>query len=129
MIFLFCSNTPYSDEKRGFYTRNDAFHLILMSDFDFTPQKMKKIDIFFDSLLFLTLKYYFFGHFRLPVRSDTTLSTRTRHFPITYRKPFGSISNLWPVKWSSVFGILKKCYLREYNFEIIQLRFKSYWYL
>ena len=44
--------------------------------------------------------------------SKTTLSTRTRHFLITCKKLFDScISNLWPVKWSSVFDILKKSYL------------------
>ena len=43
MIFLFFSNTTNRDEERGFYTRNDAFNLILKSDFDFTQQKMKKL--------------------------------------------------------------------------------------
>ena len=29
-----------------------------------------------------------------------------------YEKPFDDISNLWPVKWSSDSGILKKSYLK-----------------
>ena len=59
LIFWFVSNTTHPVEKRGFYTRNDAFHLILKSDFDFKQQKK---------------------------RSQTTLSTRARHFPITCKK-------------------------------------------
>ena len=43
-IFIF-SNIPYSDEKRWYYTRNDAFNLILKSNFDYR----KKNDIFFHS--------------------------------------------------------------------------------
>ena len=31
-------------------------------------------------------------------------------FPITYKKPFDDISNLWPVIWSSDLGNLKKSY-------------------
>ena len=58
-IFIF-SNTTYPDEKRGFYTRNDALNLILKSDFDL---KWQKIDIFFHSLLFSTLKYDYFSDF------------------------------------------------------------------
>ena len=60
-IFIF-SNTPYTDEKRWLHTRNDAFNLILKSDFDFTQRKKKK-KISFHSLLFSTLKYDFFKTF------------------------------------------------------------------
>ena len=67
---------PYPDEKRWYYTRDDAFNLILVR-FRLTQQKMKKIDIFFHSLSFLTLKNHFFlsmifsGHFRLPEVIET----------------------------------------------------------
>ena len=38
---------------------------------------MKKIDIFFHSLSFLTLKYdFFFGHFRLPEVIETPTETQ-----------------------------------------------------
>ena len=50
----------------------------------------------------------FSRHFRLPVTSDTTLSGRTRRFPITCKKPFIDISDLWPVIWSSIFNCVKK---------------------
>ena len=46
---------------------------------------------------FFKVYFRFFGHIRLPVRSQTTLSTRTRHFPITCNKSFGSMSYLWPL--------------------------------
>ena len=61
-IFIF-SNTPYPDKKKtwALHTQNNALNLILNSDFHFTQQKMKKIGIFFHSLLFLTLE---FGLFR-----------------------------------------------------------------
>ena len=42
--------------KRWYYTQNDALILILNSDFDYRNKKWKKNDIFFHSLLFLTLK-------------------------------------------------------------------------
>ena len=50
----------------------------------------------------------FFRHFRLPLASETSLSVRSRQFPIIYKKPFDDISNLWPVIWSSDLGNLKK---------------------
>ena len=39
--------------------------------------------------------FRFFRHFRSPVTSKTTLSARPRRFPITNKKPFDDISNLW----------------------------------
>ena len=42
---------------------NDAFDVILKSNFDFKQQKMEKIDILIHSLLFSTLKYEFFQVF------------------------------------------------------------------
>ena len=59
-IFIF-SNRPYLDVKRWYYTQNDAFNLMLNSDFDQRNKKVKKIGIFFHSLLFLTLKYTIFS--------------------------------------------------------------------
>ena len=59
-IFIF-SNRPYPDVKRWYYTQNDAFILMLKSDFDQRIKKMKKNDIFFHSLWFLTLKYKIFS--------------------------------------------------------------------
>ena len=52
--------------------------------------------------------FRFYRYFRSPVTSETTLSARTRRFPITCKKPFDDISNLWPVIWSSVLYYLKK---------------------
>ena len=80
-----------------------------MSDFESKQQKMKRIVIFFHSLLFLRLKYnFFFGHFRSPVMSETSFSALTRRFPMTWEKPFDDISNLWPVIRSAGLGRLKK---------------------
>ena len=56
----------------------------------------------------ISVYFRFFRHFRSPVPFETTLSARTRRFPITYKKPFDDISNLWPVIWSSVLYYLKK---------------------
>ena len=58
-IFIF-SNRPYPDVKRWYYTQNDAFNLMLKPDFDQRNRKNEKIDIFFHSLLFLTLKFKIF---------------------------------------------------------------------
>ena len=58
-IFIF-SNRPYPDVKRWHYTQNDTFNLMLKSDFDQRNKKNEKKDIFFHSLLFLTLKYKIF---------------------------------------------------------------------
>ena len=80
--------------------------------FWFQGTKNEKIDIFFHSLSFITLKLeFFFRNFRLPVTSETSLSACTRRFPITCKKPFDDILSLWPVIWSSDFGYLKKSYL------------------
>ena len=102
MWFFYFSNTPYPDEKRWFYTRNNAFHLILKSDFDFKQQKNEKVYNFFHSLLFSTLKYDFFSGYR------SCLKLPSVHAPNIFishvKKPFGSNSNLRPVKWSSSFG-------------------------
>ena len=59
-FFIFL-NRPYPDVKRWYYTQNDAVNLMLKSDFDQRNKKMKKNDIFFHSLLFLTLKYKIFS--------------------------------------------------------------------
>ena len=46
----------------------------------------------------------------LPVIGHVWNYPQNTHQSFSYhmQKKFGSISNLWPVKWSSVFGILKK---------------------
>ena len=61
MIFFIFSNEPYPDVKRLYYSQNDAFNLMLKSDFGQRNRKNEKIDIFFHSLLFLTLKYKIFS--------------------------------------------------------------------
>ena len=45
-IFIF-SNMPYPDEKRWYCTQNDAFNLILKSDFDLGNKKCKKLTFSF----------------------------------------------------------------------------------
>ena len=59
-FFIFL-NRPYPDVKRWYYTQNDAVNLMLKSDFDQRNKKNEKNDLFFHSLLFLTLKYKFFS--------------------------------------------------------------------
>ena len=69
-IFIF-PNMPYPVVKPWHYTWNDEFIRILKSDLDKHQKKNEKIDIFFHSLWFLTLKCnFFFGHFRLPETNE-----------------------------------------------------------
>ena len=56
----------------------------------------------------ISVYFRLFRHFRLPVTPETTLSTRTRRFPIACKKPFDDTWNLWPVIWYSDLGNLKK---------------------
>ena len=93
-------------KRSYFYVENRRLGKIISTFFRFM---FREIEIWLQnqikrnsSLLSLCLAY-----FRLPVRSQTTPSTHTRHFLITCKKPFGSISNLLPVKWSSVLVFLK----------------------
>ena len=74
--------------------------------------------------------FRFFRNFLSPVTSETTLSARTRRFPITCKKPFDDISNLWPVIWSSVFNYLKKATLAIINeFKKIRTVLLEYYFL
>ena len=120
VIFLFSKIRVYRRKSLVLYgmnyTKNDAFTLILKSNFDFKQQKkMKKNDIFFDSqnyIIFDVNVWIFSG--TSGYRSQRKLlEARTRRFPITCLKLFDDISNLWPVIWSSDLGYLKKSYLIE----------------
>ena len=69
---------------------------------------LKQIKMSHHPLSLFLVYFRFFGHFRLPVKSQTTLSTRTRHFPITCEKPFSSSQIFGPWSGPPFLAILKK---------------------
>ena len=60
--------------------------------FRLTQQRMKKIDIFFHSLSFLTLKYdFFFGHFRLPEVIETPTKPQFQPLSMSSKRVWANI--------------------------------------
>ena len=75
-----------------------------------TGSKLKKVITAKNEKLnfFSTLKYDFFQAF--PVTGQVSNYPQYTQQTLSYNilKPFDDNSNLWPVKWASVFGYLKK---------------------
>ena len=111
MIFIFFQRRRIQAKNVGFIPEIVRLIWFWSQNSISSNKKWKNWQFLPRPILFNVNVWNSFRHFRLPVTSKTNLSARTRRFPITCKKPFDDISNLWPVIWSSDLGYLKKSYL------------------
>ena len=85
---------------------------------------MKKNDIFFHSLLFVTLKYkFFFGHFRLPEVIETPIKPQFQPFPTTCKRVWVASLNRLAVRGRPDLDPRKKSRLRKFSAAVLLINF------